>query len=643
MHQSIPVVDVFAGPGGLSEGFSSFVDDTDMGHPFQVALSAEKDEHAIRTLRLRAFFRWFVYINRELGVPKVYVDYVTARNNKDKKHDAIFLSIMLCEEESLEDVLGKHPSKWESFKNTYQQELSNILEAVRFARLDAMHIELGKTEVDLEVEIRERLKSGFGKSNQPFVLIGGPPCQAYSHAGRSRRKGNVTAHLNEKTGEYEQDKDPRSWLYKEYLKILEHSKPAIFIMENVRGMLTAELTDKSGKKEKAWKMIVKDLHAPVLALEERDSCELKDRYVVCSLENSDYFYDGSEESLERLEKNSKLLLINTAEHGVPQRRERVILLGVRMDLLEGLDCESVLKELVFLDASGVDCNSTVHQAIGDLPPHYSRLSSKFVGDGARPKKIPKKDSVSRKQWKELVLEYLEVLVNGVAEAKKEGRDNDLFQQNVACERYAQIEKILLDVDEDIFNNPTCEEVKHPWKIHGVAKDNRALANWYSSHWVGHGILNHEARRHMDTDILRYLYSSAYAFVSAQVNAQYDRPVLRDQVNLKEFQNTAPSLLVPDHKNQESFVDRFKVQRAEKPSSTVTSHISKDGHHFIHPDPYQSRSLTVREAARLQTFPDSYFFEGEPTHQYVQVGNAVPPLLANKIAAVVSRLWSRLVI
>lgn len=99
-----------------------------------------------------------------------------------------------------------------------------------------------------------------------------------------------------------------------------------------------------------------------------------------------------------------------------------------------------------------------------------------------------------------------------------------------------------------------------------------------------------------------------------------------------------------HKNRTSFVDRFKVVAGELPfAQTVVAHISKDGHYYIHPDIDQNRSITPREAARLQTFPDDYYFEGADsrpsrTHAFRQIGNAVPVLLSRAIAAKIWQDW-----
>ena len=125
------------------------------------------------------------------------------------------------------------------------------------------------------------------------------------------------------------------------------------------------------------------------------------------------------------------------------------------------------------------------------------------------------------------------------------------------------------------------------------------------------IYNHWARFHNEKDRERYRILSEHG------NWQ-----------LKDLQTVRPDLVNHDPNH---FGNRYTVQEWDKPGKTVCAHLYKDGNLFIHPDPAQERTFTVREAARIQSFPDDFFFEGSRTDQFKQVGNAVPPLMAQAFA------------
>ncbi|MCM8764820.1 MAG: DNA cytosine methyltransferase, partial [Candidatus Omnitrophica bacterium] len=95
------------------------------------------------------------------------------------------------------------------------------------------------------------------------------------------------------------------------------------------------------------------------------------------------------------------------------------------------------------------------------------------------------------------------------------------------------------------------------------------------------------------------------------------------------------------KNTDSFLDRYKVVDGRGISHTIVAHIAKDGHYYIHPDINQCRSISVREAARIQSFPDDFYFEGSRTSIFRQIGNAVPPLLSLAIAKGIRRQFKKI--
>ncbi|WP_079914811.1 DNA cytosine methyltransferase [Paenibacillus sp. 32352] len=127
---------------------------------------------------------------------------------------------------------------------------------------------------------------------------------------------------------------------------------------------------------------------------------------------------------------------------------------------------------------------------------------------------------------------------------------------------------------------------------------------------------------------------------ARIHNENDRSIYEIAIDL--WNNKRQRLKYTDlpedlrtHNNLSSFLDRFKVVSGDLPySHTVVAHIAKDGHYYIHPDKTQKRSLSVREAARLQSFPDNFFFEGPRTSIFTQIGNAVPPIMAEQIAKMI---------
>lgn len=129
------------------------------------------------------------------------------------------------------------------------------------------------------------------------------------------------------------------------------------------------------------------------------------------------------------------------------------------------------------------------------------------------------------------------------------------------------------------------------------------------------LLDHVARNHNDTDIERY------------------RVMSKEHWTFQELLQNRPDL---NHEKQRVFGNSYVVQWWDLPSKTIIAHLYKDGNQFIHPDHTQGRTFTVREAARIQSFPDDFVFEGARTDQYKQIGNAVPPLLANAIAKALKR-------
>jgi DNA (cytosine-5)-methyltransferase 1 len=509
---------------------------------FESVLSIEKDVAACKTLRLRSFYHQFAF----RSVPTAY--YKVVRGERP------------------EADLEQFPEWRKANEVVWQTELGKV------------------SARELHAKIETRLDGA-----RDWVLLGGPPCQAYSLIGRARMTGIGHAARIKQIGgiDIEQirldrferfSQDVRHTLYREYLRIVAVHQPALFVMENVKGILSANVS-KDSISQRVFAQIRRDLASPWDAV-SHDPALLQLKKGRGRRQNY-RLYSFITEATGR-DVSDKEFLIRCEEYGIPQARHRVVLLGIREDL-EGRP--EVLRR-----------SKPVHvrHVLGGMPALRSGLS---------------KQSDTPKSWLQAIRSCFPL--NFQSQLADEDIRDTIF-------KIIGRNSIRLTRGSSFMSKPVPTVTAAP------------LRKWLTDRRLG-GILQHEARSHMNSDLGRYLFSS--------VTATHRKlsPRIPDW----------PGFLLPKHKNVDHyrsngtgpagmFVDRFKVQMWDRPSSTVTSHIAKDGHYFIHPDPLQCRSLTVREAARLQTFPDNYFFCGNRTQQYQQVGNAVPPFIAFQMAQVVGR-------
>ena len=328
---------------------------------------------------------------------------------------------------------------------------------------------------DEEYGKSEGLDQLVNNGGQVDLIIGGPPCQAYSIAGRIRDENGMRD-------------DYRNYLFESYIKVVKQYKPKAFVFENVPGILSAQ-------------------PGGVSIIEVIQKAFDEAGYMVLP--------------------NLKKALLDFSEFGIPQKRDRIIILGLSKDAY-GEEATQLLNRFYTEILPQYKCKKkkTVREAIGDLPVLYPLMF----------------------------------------ETKIDGR-----------------------------------KTSHTYPVPYVENH---IPRWHSTRDIG-------IFRKLEKDI-------------------------EDGIN-KYTSIEALKKLYEEETGHTSTVHKYYVLRWDQPSNLIPAHLYKDGLRHIHPDSNQARTITVREAARLQTFPDDYEFIGSQMDQYKMIGNAVPPAMSKVIAEAVFEL------
>lgn len=364
------------------------------------------------------------------------------------------------------------------------------VETLKANLASAAHPDFSPVEHALERDITQFPPSELGKligTHQLDVIVGGPPCQGFSTARQRDGSNHGTERLKD---------DPRRHLFRNFLDYVEHFQPKVFVIENVLGLRSAG----GGRYFTAVQYEARTL--------------------------------GQSKGLPGYRVHPQIE--RGVELGVPQKRRRQLIVGVRADLAGYFPSE-------LTPAPRATLETMLGDAILDLP----------------------------------------VLAAG------EGENQVPYDEKRCMEN---------------FFGGTRDHLRKPY-LEGVAEVGASTA-----------IFNHVARPHSARD-------------------------LRDFAKLREGENAAVAHRQRGVKfefpySRESFKDRYTRQHRNRPCSTIVAHLSKDGLMFIHP--VQNRSLTPREAARVQSFPDWFVFPEARTHSFRLIGNAVPPLIGEAVGLAVKR-------
>jgi DNA (cytosine-5)-methyltransferase 1 len=415
-NKKLTFIDLFSGCGGLSEGFL-------MSGKYEAVAHVEWEIPMVRTLRSRLEKKW-----------------------KHSKKES-FKRVVHFDIQKTDELINGNWKKqtFDSFGSTNHKDLIN----------DGLRGIVDKRKID--------------------IVIGGPPCQAYSLAGRAQDKNSMKD-------------DYRNYLFESFMKVVVEFQPSVFLFENVPGILSA-----SPGGEKVTKRIF------------------------------EYFNDHGYDIKKPEELRN--VVLSASDFGVPQKRERVIIVGVK----KGLKTDNINLENIYtaINSQKIKVYKTLRQTIGHLP--------KF------------------KPTKEII--------------------------KIKNRKFSHIPIDKGDIIEE----------------------------------------NHKPRFHNERDIKLFK-----EWITKGMNK---RPA-NEQIS---FYN---SLLGKSSKH-----GKYRNLEWDKPSQTILAHLQKDGLIFIHPDAEQARTITVKEAALIQSFPDDFEFAENMGYNYKMIGNAVPPLMAKKIAIAIAEVFS----